>query len=326
MADKSIAVLGLIGMVVGGATLGLSAGLNDAIVGRLISGTGAVLLNVVLTKMVVDWFSDRQQIFAMSLLVTSWPFGIGLALSIEPMIAEAAIWQVAMWATSAFCVVSLVLMWLFYRDRPKLEVEVEISDSNTRISYREVYLVSLVGLIWMLYNVGYIFIVSFTPIFLSETGASPTEAGVVTSLATWTLVASIPIGGYLVSRYGDNITWMFGGFIIMATAMIALPYTSTILAVLVIGISAGPPAGAIMAAASSVLRPSNRGLGMGIYFTWYYIGMAALPYAGGLVRDITGKPEGIFIFGGVIMVFCALILVLFKYELKCQPAFSNCFP
>ena len=110
LADKSIAVLGLTGMVVGGAILGMAIGLNEAILGRLVSGTGAVLLNVVLTKMVVDWFSDRQQIFAMSLLVTSWPFGIGLALFIEPMVAETTTWQVAMWVTSAFCAVSLVLM------------------------------------------------------------------------------------------------------------------------------------------------------------------------------------------------------------------------
>jgi predicted MFS family arabinose efflux permease len=273
--------------------------------------------------MVVDWFSDRQQIFAMSLLVTSWPFGIGLALAVEPMIAEATTWQIAMWVTSAFCAVSLILMWLFYRDRPKSEDPSIPSSVATKISYREIYLVSLVGLIWMLYNVGYIFVVSFTPIFLSETGASPTEAGIVTSLATWTLIASIPVGGYLASRYGDDKTWMFGGFLIMAAAMIAIPYTSTIVAVLVIGISAGPPAGAIMAAAGSVLRPSNRGLGMGIYFTWYYIGMAALPFVGGLVRDITGKPEGIFLFGGAIMGLCAVTLVLLRFELKRRPAFSN---
>ncbi len=80
-----------------------------------------------------------------------------------------------------------------------------------------------------------------------------------------------------------------------------------------------------MAAASSVLRPSNRGLGMGIYFTWYYVGMAALPFVGGLVRDITGKPEEIFLFGGLIMFFCALILVLFKFELNANLLFLTDF-
>jgi predicted MFS family arabinose efflux permease len=319
--DKTIAVCGLIGMVAGGAILGISTGLSDAIIGRLISGAGAVLLNVVLTKMVVDRFSDRQQIFAMSLLVTSWPFGIGLALSVEPLIAEAATWQIAMGATSAFCAASLILMWMFYHDLPKPGPQAKAGMRESNISRREVYLVSLVGLIWMLYNVGYIFVVSFTPVFLSETGASPAEAGIVTSLATWTLIASIPLGGYMASKIGDDKVWMFGSFIIMAAAMIALPYTSTIVAVLVIGISAGPAAGAIMAAAGSVLRPCNRGLGMGIYFTWYYMGMAALPFAGGLVRDLTGKPEGIFLFGGLIMVLCASTLALFRFELRRRPAY-----
>ena len=62
---------------------------------------------------------------------------------------------------------------------------------------------------------------------------------------------------------------------------------------------------------------------MGIFYTWYYIGMAALPVAGGLVRDLTGKPEGIFLFGGFIMGSCALVLVLFRYELQRQPAYPN---
>tara|TARA_B100000315_G_scaffold254386_1_gene295344 strand:- start:4547 stop:5668 length:1122 start_codon:yes stop_codon:yes gene_type:complete len=323
LTDKTIAVLGLVGMVAGGAILGVSSGLNEAIIGRLISGIGAVLLNVVLTKMVADWFAERQQILAMSLLVTSWPLGIGLALIVEPIIAEAATWQIAMMAASVFCAISLVLLWLFYRDPPKPEMISNNTGEKSTLSWREFYLVSLVGIIWMLYNVGYIFVVSFTPIFLSETGASPSTAGIVTSLATWTLIAIIPFSGYLVSRYGDPQTWMLWGFIIMAAAMFALPFTSANVAVLVIGIAAGPPAGAIMAAAAKVLQPSNRGIGMGIYFTWYYVGMAALPFVGGLVRDITGNPAGIFLFGGAIMVLCAVVLFIFKIATSRHRAFAG---
>ena len=52
---------------------------------------------------------------------------------------------------------------------------------------------------------------------------------------------------------------------------------------------------------------------MGIYFTWYYVGMTALPLVAGLVRDITGDPAGIFLFGGAIMAVCAALLIVFRF-------------
>jgi predicted MFS family arabinose efflux permease len=311
LSDKTFAIIGLVGMVAGGAILGAASGFGEAVAGRLVSGTGAVILNVVLAKMVADWFDARDQIVAMAFLVTSWPLGIGLALVVEPMIAEAASWQMAMFAAAVLCAAALVMLWLFYRDPPADEdAKAAAASSLTR---REFYLVSLVGLIWTLYNAGYIFAVSFTPGYLADSGASPTAAGIVTSLATWTLIVTVPLGGYLASRIGSDRTWMFWSFAVMAAAMFALPYTSAIAAVLVIGIAAGPAAGAIMAAAASVLQPQNRGIGMGVYFTWYYVGMTALPFAGGLVRDVTGDPAGIFIFGGAFMVLTAATLLVFSF-------------
>jgi cyanate permease len=207
LSDKTFAIIGLVGMVAGGAILGAASGFGEAVAGRLVSGTGAVILNVVLAKMVADWFDARDQIVAMAFLVTSWPLGIGLALVVEPMIAEAASWQMAMFAAAVLCAAALVMLWLFCRDPPADEdAKAAAASSLTR---REFYLVSLVGLIWTLYNAGYIFAVSFTPGYLADSGASPTAAGIVTSLATWTLIVTVPLGGYLASRIGSDRTWMF---------------------------------------------------------------------------------------------------------------------
>ncbi len=52
---------------------------------------------------------------------------------------------------------------------------------------------------------------------------------------------------------------------------------------------------------------------MSIYFPWYYVGMTALPFAGGLVRDVTGDPAGVFLFGGAIMVLTAATLLVFSF-------------
>src|SRR5947209_17193795 len=73
---SAIAYLGLGAMAVGGELMGLASAYPALVAGRLLSGAGAVLLNVALTKMVADWFARREIVTAMAILVSSWPLGI----------------------------------------------------------------------------------------------------------------------------------------------------------------------------------------------------------------------------------------------------------
>src|SRR3954468_5214350 len=83
--DKQIALLGLSLMVLGGLWVGLSETYLSASLGRIVSGVGAVLLNIVLAKMITDWFAGREIVTAMALFVSSWPVGIGLGLLLLPL-------------------------------------------------------------------------------------------------------------------------------------------------------------------------------------------------------------------------------------------------
>ena len=77
--DKRIAVFGMALMIAGGLLTATSE-YTVVLAGRLISGVGAVLLNVLLTKMTIDWFVGREIGTALAVLVSSWPIGIGVAL------------------------------------------------------------------------------------------------------------------------------------------------------------------------------------------------------------------------------------------------------
>jgi MFS family permease len=69
--DKRTACLGLAAMTLGGLLMGLA---NDAWLltgGRILSGSGAVILNVLVTKMVTDWFAGAQIATAFGILVIS---------------------------------------------------------------------------------------------------------------------------------------------------------------------------------------------------------------------------------------------------------------
>ena len=74
--DKRIVLIGLAMMTLGGALLSLSGIYEAMLLGRLVSGIGAVLLNVLVTKMVTDWFAEYRITTAMGILISSWPLGI----------------------------------------------------------------------------------------------------------------------------------------------------------------------------------------------------------------------------------------------------------
>src|SRR5205814_5440079 len=112
---KSVVILGLALMAIGGV-MSASESFPLALIGRLIAGVGGIALSIMLTKMVTDWFAGKEIVTAMSLLIASWPLGIGLALMSFPLVATAWSWHAVMWLVAAFAVVCLVLVALLYRD------------------------------------------------------------------------------------------------------------------------------------------------------------------------------------------------------------------
>ena len=103
--DKTVACAGLGAMTLGGLLMAEADSGGVLMLGRVLSGTGAIFFNVLVTKMVTDWFKGREIVTALGILVTSWPLGIALGLLILPPLANAYSWPVAMDATAAFSAV-----------------------------------------------------------------------------------------------------------------------------------------------------------------------------------------------------------------------------
>ena len=116
--DKNICAIGLALMASGGCVMGVSDCYGVAFGGRLASGMGATLFNLVLAKMATDWFARREIVLAMAVILSTWPFGIALGLFVEPRIAVAFGWRSVMLLAGVICLVSLLLVALFYRVPP----------------------------------------------------------------------------------------------------------------------------------------------------------------------------------------------------------------
>ena len=115
---KRVVVAGLALMVVGGALMGMSTSFTALACGRVLSGTGAVLMNVLLTKMVADWFAGREIATAMAILVTSWPVGIALGLLGFVPLAKWLGWPAVMELAAFVCLPCLIAIMALYRDPP----------------------------------------------------------------------------------------------------------------------------------------------------------------------------------------------------------------
>src|SRR5215470_6695218 len=78
--DKATVAFALALMLAGELAMVASESWGWQIAGRLVAGGGGVLLNVVMTKMVTDWFAGREIATAMAIFVNSWPAGIAICL------------------------------------------------------------------------------------------------------------------------------------------------------------------------------------------------------------------------------------------------------
>ena len=144
--DKRACVFGLALMAVGGLLMGVGQSYAAVFVGRLITGIGAVLFNVILTKMVADWFAGKEIVTAMGVILSSWPLGKALGLVVQSAVTDAYSWPAVMFLSSGACTVAFALVIALYRPPPTLENASEPSRVRFKLSMREFAPVSIAGL------------------------------------------------------------------------------------------------------------------------------------------------------------------------------------
>jgi predicted MFS family arabinose efflux permease len=305
-----VAQIGLILMTIGGVISGIADTFTMAAAGRLIAGVGGVFLNVMLTKLIADWFPSHRLTTAMSLLVMSWPFGIALGSVVDYRIAATFGWQAVLLFSAAIVLLVLVLMAAMYRDPPDLHVP-PMARMRLGLNRQETTLVVVAGAIWAAFNAAYIVLISFAPQFFHERGFPMEQASWISSLLGYLLIPLIPAGGYLTDRIGRPILMMIFGFIVCSAAIVLMVSSATPIFWLIVVTIGSLPSGAIMTLPVAAVRPEFRSTGMGVYYTLYYAGMGSLPAVAGLARDRTGDATAPLLFSALLLVVALLLLLVF---------------
>jgi MFS family permease len=316
--DRRAVYTGLLLTVAGGIVTVLWGDWSAQIIGRLIAGAGGVMLSVVMTKMVVDWFSGRETATAMAIYINSWPAGIALALLVLPPIGVAFGEEGAFVASTLVVTLGLALFLGAYRDPPTGTVAKVRDTAAPTPRFASMNAPTIAALftasqIWCFYNIAFAMVFSFGPTLLTERGYSVATAGSAVSIVLWLSIVSVPLGGVLADRAGHANFILISGSLLMAALLIAAgSFGNVALTFVLMGLLCGIPAGGIMDLPARLLSSEHRAIGMGIFFTVYYAGIVVGAAVAGALAGWAGTARATFEFGAVLIALCPLLLLAFR--------------
>ncbi|TPK62601.1 MULTISPECIES: MFS transporter [unclassified Mesorhizobium] len=308
--DKATVLGGLLAMLAGELLMTTSALWSVQIAGRLIAGTGGILLSVLMTKMVADWFTGREIATAMAIFVNSWPVGIAISLMLLPWIGARFGLHLVNLAVAGWILIGFGLMAFVYRAP---EATVSLEGERGSLTSETVYAVVAASSIWCLYNLGLSMIFSFGPSMLVERGWSMAAAGSTISIVLWLAAISVPFGGFLADQTKRGEAIIVAGSIAFALLTVLLSRSGHVLPIVIaVGAVCGLPAGAIMSLPARVLERKTRAIGMGIFYTAFYAGSPVGAAIGGKLSTSIGSASAALDFGAVVLLVCPAILWFFR--------------
>src|SRR5262245_43484980 len=317
--ERRTVVASLALMVAGGLVTAGAHGFTAAVSGRLLAGVGAVLMNILLAKMVADWFAGRELSTAMGIMLTSWPVGLGIATATLGALATHASWRAAIVAPSLVAALGLALIAFVYRDPPGAAAgrAVELSE---HLGGRELGLATSAGFAWGCFNASLVAIIAFGPGLLMARGASLADAGFVVSLAIWLTMLSVPVGGLLTDRLGRPNLLIVAGSLLAALVTLLLPTLAhALLAFCLVGLAIGAPPGALMALLPKAVSSERLATALGIYYTIYYVVMATVQLAAGAARDLFGTPSAPILLAALVMALTIVGFAIFRLVERTVP-------
>ena len=223
LGDRRTIQIGLVALAIGGVILGSGDSFYGALAERVIGGFGVVFITVPAAKILTDWFVGKKMATAMSVLGVAWPVGIAVGMSMLPFINVWSDWRVAVYVTTAVPALAMILVALLPASGPVPE-SAAVRSPFWSITRREFWVIVAGGFAWPLMSTGgYVVFSSYAPVMMIDRGLPHTSAALVISILSWLLILIIPLGGYLADRTGRKDLLFWGGCLLAAFAIAAVP-------------------------------------------------------------------------------------------------------
>jgi MFS family permease len=286
-------------MLAGTMLIVLANGVWQLGAGRLVTGTGAILITVVASKQVLDWFSGKELATAMGMFIAGFPVGVGLALFTLGPLATAEHWRWAFAATAVVCAVSWAASIFTHRTTATSVGMAAIG----RVSLRDAGMIVLAAMVIATYNAAYLVMLGLLPLYLVSRGLSPAVAAGAMGAGVWVSILSIPLGGWVTDRVRRPNAIMVGGALFWAITMVLVIPTADSpgwLAVLLAfsSLLGAFPVSVMMSLSAEVVPPRGRSVGMGIFYTTFYVVAALAPAVAGMVLTATSEEAVVWLLAG----------------------------
>jgi MFS family permease len=287
--DRWVMGIGLALMTTGACVSAWADGPSGIALGRTMAGVGAVAMTVLQGKIIADWFSGPRFMIGISVSVCAYPIGMGMAqLVLPPVLANFGL-HAAFLTDAVPTGLALVLFLVSYRTPPHAAAAPR---HFSLPSGRECLLLAIAGCIWTVYTAGFSAYASYLPSSLSLRGYGLAVTALVLTIATWGNVPGTLAGGSLAARFGGFNIFLIGS-LSLTIGMAGSALTGWPVAwALLLGVVGSIQPGVAMAVGTLSARPENRAVGMGLFYTLYYLGGTFAPALCGVVADYAGRPEG----------------------------------
>jgi MFS family permease len=287
--DRLVLGGGLALMTLGSCVSAWVDGPSGIAVGRAAAGVGAVAMIVMQGKVIGEWFTGRHFMMAISVTVSAFAVGMGLAQLVLPLLLQAFGLSGALLSDAVPTGLACLLFLLVHRTPPHA---VAAPRRFSLPSPHEWLLLSIAGVAWMSFTAGFSGFASYLPASLALRGESLAVIGLVMTIATWGNVPGTIAGGWLAVRLGE-FPVVLAGTSAMVAGMLGLALAGWPVAwSVLLGVIGSIQPGVMMAVATLSAAPANRAAGMGIFYMVYYVGGTIAPPACGLAADAWGSPTG----------------------------------
>ena len=309
--EKRVGRVGLL-FLVGGGVVSLSATHYWVIAsGRLLSGFGTVVLNVVFPKVLTSWFRTREIGLAMGIFNTAVPLGFMVSMNFFGSVGERFGWRGPIGVGVAACALAFLSYLKFYRSRE--------GEERTRHGHPGLYSglgraglgIWWVAISWAFFNAAIMSFLTYAPDYFEAQGYEISKAGRLASYPMWASLVLSPVAGVLIDRIRrKNLLLVSGpaGMILLFLMIPRFPDSAALLTLLIgVFIALFPPT--VFALPAEILPVSLLGFGFGVISTFSGVGGVLGPFVAGWLRDVTGNYGGSFIAMAVLSAFSALAVL-----------------
>ncbi len=304
---KRVGTGALVITLAGSLLVGLGGNYSMLVIGRLITGIGALTISIVTPQMISRWFSEKDLGRAMGIFNTAMPVGTILVLNTFGRLALRWNWRVPVLLTALYSLFVLVIFYFRYPGLPGDGAAPEKPPEPEKFAVKKMVgaalgaggAVWLVAIIWMTYNGAAISYLTFAGDYYGSVGYDAGYAGFLTSLFMVGSLLFCPLMGYLTDRVGKEAYFIIIGCALLTLLLLLVPGTglNPLLLGSLIGIAAAFIPAPVYALIPKSLPPDQLGMGYGILSTCLNIGILLGPLLVGLSYD-WGRS---YVFGFILM-------------------------